>query len=98
MQRNKSIAILIATISLVGCNHGPEAVTVDLDAVLKQDQMPAIAEQSLPQPPAPRPTLTETVPGAPAVNVPDPSNTPDLNVQDMFAAEQRSALEELQRR
>ena len=97
MLRNRRIPVLICVAILGGCNHSSNSVYVDVDQVLGQESAPLAAEP-LPNPPPTRPALTETAPGAPATLIDDPANAPKQSVQEMFQAEQATALADLQRR
>jgi len=97
MQRNSPIPVLICAAILAGCNRSSSSVYVDVEQVLRQENAPWAAVP-LPSPPPTRPVLTETAPGEPATLIEDPANTPKQSVQEMFQAEQASALADLQRR
>ena len=98
MQRNRRFATLIPLLALAGCHQSSPLVYVDLDAVQAQSKQSVPSKILIPSPPETRPGFSETVPGEPAVSIPDPSSASTRNVQEMFRAEQAAALAELQRR
>src|SRR5665213_258832 len=97
MRRNSLLPIPLLLLA-AGCRHGETMVYVDLKQILNEQKPLAPTVIPLPIPPTVRSSVVKTVPELPARELKDPSNTPQLNVAEMFRSEQAKALVTLQRR
>ena len=82
----------------VGCSFSQEKVFVNDNSILSQDRLTSPIGVSTPTGPTRQAGITEFVPSVPAKLLKDPSNTPKLNVREIFESEQSKAFEELRRR
>lgn len=91
--------VLFAVAIAGGCQKPTTtAVYVNLDRLLAQGTRVAPVGVPLPTVPRPLGNVIEQVPGSGAIAIRDPSNTPRLNVREMFQQEQSKAVDTLQRR
>ncbi len=97
MRKVSLTAVSIAFLT-IGCSFSKEKVFVDENTILSHDKVSVPPNVSVPKGPIREPGISEFIPGLPAKVLKDPSNTPKLNVREIFEAEQAKAFEELKRR
>ncbi len=98
MRKVNAGIVLLLSVLATGCRHGHEVVFVDVDRITAAHISPSQKDLKLPEPPRSTLFITKKLESLPSVTLKDPSNTPHLNVREMFREEQRKAYEGLHRR